>query len=45
MKVSSDVWFFRYEAQQTNFFVIRQYFVILGPFLPFDPPKNPKIKI
>ena len=33
---SYDVWFLRYKAQQTEFFVI------LGHFLPFDPPNNLK---
>ena len=31
-----DVWFLRYEARQTGFFVI------LGYFLPFYPPNNPE---
>ena len=33
---SYDVWFLRYKAWRTEFFVI------LGHFLPFDPPNNPK---
>ena len=33
---SYDVWFLRYKVQRTKFFC---YF---GPFLPFDPPNNPK---
>ena len=33
---SYDVWFLRYEAWQTDFFVI------LGHFLPFYPTNNPK---
>ena len=33
---SYDVWFLRYKVQRTKFFVI------LGHFLPFDPPNNPK---
>ena len=33
---SYDVWFLRYEVQRTKLFVI------LGHFLPFDPPNNPK---
>ena len=33
---SYDVWFLRYEAQQT------ELFVILGHFLPFYPTNNPK---
>ena len=33
---SHDVWFLRYEAWQTEFFVI------LDHFLPFYPPNNPK---
>ena len=33
---SYDVWFLRYKAQNTEFFVI------LGHFLTFDPPNNPK---
>ena len=33
---SYDVWFLRYEARQTEFFVI------LGHYFPFDPPNNPK---
>ena len=33
---SCDVWFLRYEAQRTEFFVI------LDHFLPFYPPNNPK---
>ena len=32
-----DVWFLRYKTQQTVFF-----FVILGHFLPFDPPNKLK---
>ena len=35
---SYDVWFLRYKVQRTKFFVI------LGHFLPFDPPNNPKNK-
>ena len=31
-----DVWFLRYKARRT------EHFVILGHFLPFDPPNNPK---
>ena len=33
---SYDVWFLRYKVQRTKFFVI------LGDFLPFHPPNNPK---
>ena len=33
---SYDVWFLRYKARRTEFFVI------LGHFLHFDPPNNPK---
>ena len=33
---SYDVWFLRYKVQQTTFFCI------LGHFLPFDLPNNPK---
>ena len=33
---SYDVWFLRYKVQRTKFFVI------LGHFLPYDPPNNPK---
>ena len=33
---SHDVWFLRYKVQRTKLFVI------LGHFLPFDPPNNPK---
>ena len=33
---SNDGWLLRYKAQRTEFFVI------LGHFLPFDPPNNPK---
>ena len=33
---SYDAWFLRYKAQQTEFFVI------LGHYLPFDPPNNLK---
>ena len=33
---SYDVWFLRYKVQRTKFFVI------LGHFLPFDGPENPK---
>ena len=33
---SYDVWFLRYKVQRTRFFVV------LGYFLPFDPPNNPK---
>ena len=36
---SYDLWFQRYRAQQTDFFVI------LDHFLTFFPPNNPKIKI
>ena len=35
---SYDVWFLRYKVQRTKFFVI------LGHFLPFDPPNNSKNK-
>ena len=33
---SYDIWFLRYQLQQTDFFVI------LGHFLPFYPPNSPK---
>ena len=36
---SHDIWFLRYEVQQTEFFVI------LGHFLPFYPPTAWKVKI
>ena len=36
MCTSYDVWFLRYKAGQTEFFII------LGHFLPSDPPKNQK---
>ena len=32
---SNDVWFLRYKVWQ-------EFFVILGHFLPFDPPNNPE---
>ena len=35
---SCDIWFLRYQLQQTIFFVI------LGVFLPFYPPNSPKNK-
>ena len=36
---SYHAWFLRFKVQRTEFFVI------LGHFLPFDSPNNPKIKI
>ena len=36
---SYDIWFLKYRVQQT------EVFVILGHFLPFQPPGNPEIKI